>query len=173
MRSPDFLSALTKAMPSRVELEAHGLESNEIDAVQKTFKYFARDHSEGRLKSRSELENMILENDCSSVEVGLIRFLDRPREHRDGVQVAFCEADSIVVRPSGSVIMSDHAVVDKGLDCAVDSERFLAALAAFIALRQKKSKWKERTVEAADICANLAGGRDYAPFFRLLCGFLD
>ncbi len=170
MRGADFLVALQNVMPQRVELEACGLSPGEIESVQATFRFVPRKRS--RSTSRSELEKMILDNDCSSVEVGLIRFLDWPCEHRHGVQVAFCEADPLVVSPAGTVTMHDHANADKAMKCGADSERFLDALRAFIAIRREKQNWKGRVGEAAKVCAEKAGGDDYAAFYRLLCSFL-
>jgi hypothetical protein len=170
MHSTDFLVALHNAMPPRLELEACGLGPDEIESVQSTFRFVPRKPS--GLVSRSELEKMILDNDCSSVEIGLIRFLDGPREHRYGVQVAFCEGDPIVVSPAGTVAMHDHANPDKAMNCAADSERFLDALGTFLAIRREKSKWKGRVNAAADLCAEKAGGGDYTAFFRLLSSFL-
>ena len=115
---------------------------------------------------------MILDNDCSTLEVGLIRFLDRPHDHRHGVQVAFCEADPIVVWRVGTVAMHDHVNPDEAVMCAADSERFFDALRAFLTIRLEKSKWKGRINEAAEKCAEKAGGNDFTTFFRMLCSFL-
>ena len=115
---------------------------------------------------------MILDNDCSTLEVGLIRFLDRPHDHRHGVQVAFCEADPIVVWRVGTVAMHDHVNPDEAVMCAADSERFFDALSAFLTIRLEKSKWKGRINEAAEKCAEKAGGNDFTTFFRMLCSFL-
>jgi hypothetical protein len=172
MNSSDFLSALNMAMPSREELEAYGLSSNEIDGVQGSFRFIERNPSGISLASRSEAERMIVEFDCSALEVGLVRFLDRPREHRHGVQVAFCETDPIVVCPDGTVAMYDHANADKAVNCAADSEHFLDGLSVFLTVRREKAKWKGRAQEAAALCANKAGGLLYMEFFRLLCGFI-
>jgi hypothetical protein len=171
MLSTDFLIALQNVMPPRVELEANGLDPDEIESVQATFRFVPRSRSAST--SRSELEKMILDNDCSSVEVGLIRFSDRPREHPHGTQVALCEADSIVVSPAGTITMHDHANPDKAMNCAASSERFLDALGVFLTIRREKSKWKGRGNEAAELCAEKAGGINFREFFRLLCGFLD
>lgn len=171
MRSHAFLVALQDVMPPRFELETCGLSPDEIEAVQATFRFVPRKPSV--FPSRSELERMIIDNDCSSVEVGWIRFLDRPREHRHGVQVAFCEADPVVVSPTGTVKMHDHANPDKAVNCATDSERFLDALAVFLSIRHEKSKWKGRVDAAAEVCAEKAGGSGYKAFFRLLCNFLS
>lgn len=173
MLSAEFLAALSAAKPARSELEDYGLEPEEIEAVQASFSSTARKTPVEVAVGKSELEKLILEYDCSTVEVGLIRFMAEPRVHRFGVQVAYCEADSIVVGAAGGVAMHDHDAPAKSLVCAVDSERFLDALSAFIALRREKSQWKGRAAEAADVCAKKAGGADYAPFFRLLCGYLQ
>ena len=170
MRNADFLAALQNVMPSRAELEACGLGLDEIESVQATFRFIPRKPPSS--VSRSELERMILDHDCSTVEVGLIRFLDRPREHRHGVLVAFCEADSIVVSPAGTVVMHNHANPDKTMNCAANSERLLDALGVFLTIRREKAKWKGRGNAAAELCAEKAGGSNYLAFFRLLCGFL-
>ncbi len=170
MNNANFLVALQNAMPPRAELEARGLSLDEIESVQATFKFIPRDQPSS--VSGSELERMILDNDCSTVEVGLIRFLEGPHEHQHGVQVAFCEADSIVVSTGGTVMMYEHANPDKGMNCAANSERFLDALAAFLTVRSEKPKWKGRGNAAAELCAEKAGGCNFVAFFRLLCGFL-
>jgi hypothetical protein len=170
MRNADFLLALHNVMTSRAELEAYGLDIDEIEGVQATFRFSPRKQPSS--VSRNELEKMILDNDCSTVEVGLIRFLDKPREHRHGVQVAFCEADPIVVSPAGLVAMYEYANPDKAMSCAADSERFLDALSVLITIRREKSRWKGRSNEVAELCSEKAGGSNYIMFFRLLCNFL-
>jgi hypothetical protein len=170
MRYTDFLVVLQNAMPPRAELEAYGLGRDDIESVQATFRFTLR--NEPSSVSGSELERMILDNDCSNIEVGLIRFLEEPNKHRHGVQVAFCEADPIVVSPAGTVVLYDHANPDYAMNCAASSERFLDALGAFLIIRREKSKWKGRGNAAADLCAEKAGGGHYVAFFRMLCGFL-
>lgn len=173
MHHSDFLIAVRAAMPSRHELELRGLEPDEIEGVQATFRSVPREEAAAGLGPvESELERMVLEKDCSTLEIGLIRFLDGPREHRHGVQVAVCEADAVVVSPSGSVALHDHADPNRAMACAADSERFLDALGAFLAVRADRVKWKGRVNEAADLCAEKAGGPSHVPFYRLLCSFL-
>lgn len=62
MRSADFLVALQNVMPPRAELEACGLGLDEIQSVQATFRFIPRKQPSSA--SRSELERMILDNDC-------------------------------------------------------------------------------------------------------------
>ncbi len=160
-------------MPSSEQLNEYGLDESEISDIQKTFKSVERNLSDSDSGARSEIERLILRNDCSTVEVGLLRFLSYPKEHPQGAVVAVCENDPIVVRGDGTVAMYDHGNPDlKAMDCGADSERFLDALAAFIDIRRNKLQWKGRVTAAAEVCSQLAGGPAYLDFFRLLCGFL-
>jgi hypothetical protein len=172
MLSAEFLAALNEAMPAQAELEDYGLEPEEIEAVQASFRSTPRKLPAQTTAGKTELEKLVSEHDCSTVEVGLIRFLPRPRVHHCGMQVAYCEADAVVVGAAGGVAMHDHDEPAKSLKCAANSERFLDALAAFVAMRCQKSQWKGRVEEAAKACATKAGGEEYVPFFRLLCGYL-
>jgi hypothetical protein len=171
MKAEHFLNVLRDAMPSRDTLEEYGLDEDEIEEIQATF--LARARSASSRKGQSEVERLITEFDCSRVEVGLVRFLDEPRERDQGIQFACCEADSIVVKEDGSVAMYDEGATEsKEVPCATDSQKFLEGLAAFIEIRANKSHWKGRVDEAATRCAAAAGGGQSEEFFRILCGFL-
>ena len=121
MTGTDFLVALHSMMSSRAEMEAYGLSREGIESVQATCRSVPRTPSAS--VPSSELEKMIIDNDCSTVEVGLVRFLDRAYEHRHGIQVALCEADPVVVSPAGTILIYDHEGPDYVmLNCAADSE---------------------------------------------------
>ncbi len=171
MNAETFLKCLQDVIPSRESLEDYGLENDEIEEIQATFLAPAKKSPEE--EQGDEVQRMLANFDCSRIEIGLIRFQDKVRSHLYGTMFAFCEADPLVIRKDGSIAMYDHANPDSmQLECAVNSERFLDALAKFIDIRSKKSNWKGRTVEAAELCANTAGGSQYCEFFRQLCGFL-
>lgn len=172
MRPSDFLNHLHDSMPNHTELEAYGLDSDEIDSTQRTFRSHRRNTLEAFVTGSSDLEKMIGEYDCSTVEVGLVRFLGTPLKHCCGVQVAYCEADPIVVHASGVVAIHDHDKGQSTMKCSIDSDHFLDALAAFVTLRREKWMWKGRAEAAAEFCATKAGGSDCLPFFRVLCGYL-
>lgn len=158
MFSSEFVKIIRQEMPSRVELESFGLEPHEIAAVQASFLAVARMPEVQIASNISELEKLISAYDCSGVEVGLIRFLAESRPHSHGVQVAYCEADSIVVEATGEVAMYDHADGRRSLSCAQESMRFLDALRVFVEMRNNKPKWNGRAEEAANLCAEMAGG---------------
>ena len=158
-------------MPSRGELEADGLSVEGIEDIQGSFRATPRQLS-GSVPG-SELEKMILDYDCSKIEVSWIRFLDKPVPHPHGIQVAYFEADMIIVSPTGTIVMYDHENADFVMaECAADSERFLDALITFLTILRNRSKWKGQYNAAVELCAEKAGGRNYAKFFNVLCGFL-
>lgn len=173
MLANEFLDVVRKAMPPRKELRQFGLDDSEIEGIQQTFMHTRRT---GRnvLDAQSEIEKMIMANDCSNLEVGLMRFLPEPRAHPHGVIIAFCEADPVVVRKDGTIAMYDHARADmEPKECALDSERFLDALAKFVEIRRRKTEWRGRVSEAAKLCASLAGGSASQELFVSLCSFLN
>lgn len=166
-----FLEQLYDAMPNRDDLEDYGLEEGEIQEIQGTFVATKRRFSTGQ--GSGEIERLIEEFDCSKVEIGLIRFQGKLSNQPYGTVFAFCEADPLAICADGSIAMFDHESPDsKQVKCASNSERFLDALAAFIDIRANKSHWKGRIGEAAEVCANAAGGSQFQEFFRLLCGFI-
>lgn len=159
-------------MPSSDTLEEYGLDEGEIEEIQATFVGERRALTTS--EEHSEVERLITEFDCSRVEVGLVRFLDAPRDHSQGVQFAYCEADFIFLKENGSVVLVDGRMTESnGIKCATDFQRFLDGLGAFVEIRANKSNWKKRSGEAASLCAEAAGGSENLEFYRMLCSFLD
>lgn len=173
MNGNEFVEALKNAMPARDELLRFGLSDDEINGVQNTFRASVRADSSSVDGASSELERLVTEFDCSTVEVGLLQFLALPKSHRMGTQVASVESDALVVRADGSVLMSDSSTSEVLLDCARNSEAFLDALSAFIKIRRDKQSWMGRANEAAMVCASAAGGSKYLKFYQVMFGFLD
>lgn len=173
MKGKDFLTLLARAMPSMSELAQYGLDEEEAEEIQASFKSVERPSSGGGVSFSSELQTLVSENDLSTVEVGLVTFPSHPEITDRGVVVAYFEADPLVVQRDGSVAMSDHARPDVLRTCAASSEAFLEALARFVEIRSRKKDWNGRLAEAASICAEAAGGSDYKWFYSALCGFLN
>ena len=172
MTADEFLRHLEQAMPERSSLEAHGLDEDDIEAIQST--YVAPLRATTTASDVSEVERLVLDFDCSNVEVGLVRFNDRPMASPRGTCFAYCEADPLVVLRDERVALCDHASPQTiVLLCARDSSRFLDAMAAFVSLRRDKAAWKGRVEQAATRCAHSAGGPEYQAFYRSLVAFLE
>jgi hypothetical protein len=172
MRSEEFVAALATSAPSTSELAAGGLDAAGMAAMLRTRQVKARLHPPPAT-TVCELERLLLTYDCSTVEVGLLRFLDGPRPHVAGTQVAWVEADPVVVRPDARVALYDHADGSRLMDCAADGGRLLDALAHFVSIVGHRQRWQGRSAEAARSCAACAGGEEFASFYGTLCGFLD
>ena len=82
---------------------------------------------------------MIVEFDCSRLELGLVRFNDHLISLPAGSCFGACEADPIVVTEDGTIGLCDHARPDSVHQlCAADAERFLDGMATFVSLRGDK-----------------------------------
>jgi len=168
MKAEEFLRHLGTAMPDQHVLADYGLDEDEIADIQATFVAPRRPSTAD--PAAGELERMIVEFDCSRVEIGLVRLHGEITSRPEGLVFASCEADPLVVRADGCVAMCDHAVARSvAFVCAADSERFLDAMAVYVEFRAEKDAGKSRA-DAAEECAKAAGGSEYRGFYRLLCG---
>lgn len=171
MKYIDFLNLVSSFRPSREELIEYGLDEAEIEDIRGTFSVTTRPLV-GDVGG-DEVSKMILKNDCSQLAIGLLRFVVRPIEHSKGKIVAYCEADPVIVRWDGVIVMCDHAGgVDVDIECARDSEKFLDAIGKFAEIRKNKLQWKGRFDDAVEISAGLAGNINSRDFYKILCGFL-
>lgn len=149
-------------MPDRSTLISHGLDDQEVLEIQSTFLAAKRG---GTVAPRnvSEIERMIIEFDCSTLEVGLVRFNERLEVGALGKCFAYCEADALVITEDGRVGLVDHAAPQRVHQfCAASSEQFLDALALVVTREKGQSN-----TEMLAHCANAAGGSEYTDFFRM------
>lgn len=172
MNAQAFLRHVEHALPSRTSLEDYGLDDEEIEEIRSTFLAPKRGPSDKR--NLSPLERMVVEFDCSKLELGLVRFSDRLISLPLGTCFGYCEADPLVLTEDGSVALCDHERPDLVHQlCAENADRFLDAMATFVSLRSEKAAWMGKVDQAADKCATAAGGRKYMDFFCSLCAFFQ
>lgn len=174
MNAEEFVTAVERSMPTRETLIEYGLDEDEIDGIQAAFRCPSRGRATVPRGSVSELERLVIEYDCSTLEVSLLRFTEAPKSHEDGVIVAYWEADPVMVTNSGEIVAIDHENPNgKSTPCGADSERFLAAIAFLVEGIGKKAQWRGRAAELAEACAERAGGAVFSGFFGSLTAFLD
>lgn len=177
MQNKEFVRLIQSLMPSINELKEYGLSEEEIEGIRMTYRCNLQKVNNNIQPARarvSELEKLVLEYDCSTMEIFSIRFCGKPLPHHLGMIVAFWEADPIVVLKSGEVVAFDHANPNNIFaPCAANSERFLDAMAWLVKVRARKAVWKGRGKEIVDACAEKAGGSVYQDFYRTLCTFFD
>ena len=172
MNAAAFILHVERAMPSEAALKAHGLAEGEIDEIRATF--LAPRRAASSAKYLSAVEQMVVDFDCSRLEVGLVRFSGQLVRLPRGTCFGHVEADPLVVTKDGSIALCDHArpeVVHQL--CAKSADRFLDGMATFVSLRCEKAAWMGRVAEAAERCAQDAGGLQYADFFRSLCALFS
>ena len=171
MSGEQFVAHLRRAMPDRETLEEYGLDPDEVADIQATFVAHAR--TSNGFTASNEIEQMLADFDCSKVEVGLVRFLERGEGHSLGKVFAFCEADRLILRPDGAIVMLPHSGTGGEIRCAASPAQFLDAIALFADMIADKSAWKGKTNIAAERCATAAGVPSDGDFYRLLCGFFE
>lgn len=166
-----FITVLQSAKPSAEKLRAAGLNDGEIDDIHRYFTATKRSalHSGS---SGNELEQLLADYDCSSLDIGGVTFLDQPIGCDHGVMIGRHEADPLVIRNDGSVVLCDHKESGHQLTCAVDPDHFLDGLAAFVRIVNDRRAWRGKATGAADICASAAGVAECPTFYLSLCGYL-
>lgn len=169
MKAEEFLEKLKMAMPTDAELEDYGLDEQEIEQIKATFQARPRHIGEPVMDATGEIGRLIWRFDCNSLEVGLIRFDAAVTSQLGGLRFGLCEADPLLVKPDGSVVMHDHSTPGREVfHCASNPEKFLDALIIFVQIRREEQKWHGREGEAAEMCANASGKGLSRPFYQLL-----
>ncbi len=171
MRAEEFVRRIEEAMPAKESFAGAGLDEEDIAAIQAGW----RAAKSGGLApaDASELARLVIEYDCSTLEISWVHFLARPREHPAGTQVSAWEADPIVVQSDGRIASFDHSVPSFRLaECAADSERFLDALEFVARIRvPERAQWQERLPEIGARCAEMAGSSASLQFWNSLLPF--
>ena len=115
MQAETFIKTLHQAMPSRDSLLGYGLDEEDIQHIQATF--IARKRSTSGDPSMPEVLRLLNDFDCGTVEIGLLQLFSQPKEHPNGMHFANCEADPVVLTPSGTIVMLDHAAENYQQPC--------------------------------------------------------
>jgi hypothetical protein len=174
MRVDEFARLMSESMPTKEQLVEYGLNDEEIEEIQRTFRCQRRGPTDAGSDPSSELERLVVDYDCSTLEVSQVRFSGAPEAHpQGGVVVGYWEADPIVVSKDGEVVALDHADQATSTPCAADSRLFLEAMACLVRARSNRLQWKGRAAELAEACAQEAGGDRYRAFFGALTAFVD
>lgn len=169
MNAEEFVEFLQAHAPSADALAEAGLDEDDIAEVLS--KFLARRRPGGDVREfRSELERLVTQWDCASIEIATLGFLKSPGPFGDeGVQIARWEADPLVVAPDGRVVAYDHAEPETlAAACAVDSAAFLSALSIVVAASGKRPTTTEQFFELVSACARAAGEPESGSFFRTL-----
>lgn len=169
MKAEDFVEFLHAHAPPADALSDAGLDEDDVAEVLS--KFSARRRPAGATREfRNELERLVTEWDCASIEIGTLCFLGAPRPFGiKGVEVGRWEADPLVVGPDGRVVAYDHAeAATITVPCAADSSAFLSALSIVVAAIGKRPTTKDQFFDVVESCARAAGEPKSGSFFRTL-----
>lgn len=174
MKAEKFVNELNIAMPTYDELESYGLDEDEIEDIQASFKASPHGNCEAVVDGTGEIGRLIRCFDCSTLEIGLIHFDNELSSQPTGLRFGLCEADPLLVNPDGAIVIHDHSALnDELFRCSSSPDKFLDALAVFLQVQSAKSEWKGRAEEAAERCCSASGEELSRPFYRMLCSFLE
>ena len=175
MTAEEFVAALPKTAPSVEDLRKQGLTKKAAQAFRRSLSPKAKKDGSTASKEGGEVARLITGYDCSSTEVGMVRFIEAPIRKKGSWEVGRVEADPLLVdATSGAVRVVEMGHPSHVLwDCAANGESFLSALArASAALSQRvvEEVPKKQMAKHLRNCVFEAGGEQYEAFFRMLLG---
>jgi hypothetical protein len=172
MKAKSFLRLVRSTMPTQSELLKFGMTAEEALGIQSCF--IAKKRNAKAAPEVTELERMLIEYDCSTIDLGPVQFRGAVKPTPDGLCFGSSEADPLVILPDGRIALFDHASRDAAPElCAADSERFLDLLAMRITISLEIEMWKGRRPEALLRLAEIAGGQAYFAFCNMICPHPD
>lgn len=174
MTAESFCRELAALAPSSELLQSLGLSPEEADHVRQS--YCCRPTGT-TAESEDHLVQLLTAWDLRSVGIGMIAFQHPPTASQAGLRVGTVEADHLVLRSAGEIVVEDLAGSARVLwEVADNSDAFLRALipaASFLTARaMERVGWEDFAAAraTAERCASLAGGERFLPFFLMLLG---
>lgn len=177
MTPENFVALLNGLAPSIEKLESIGFTSEEAKEFVKTYGCIKRDKIESLTLTDEVLSDLISIWDLSQITIGMIEFLELPKQYGSDVQLGLVETDPIVLSCESNKIV----VIEAGSDnilwlAAKDGALFLDALvhtADFLTKRMLEEidyDDLDSAESAALECAEKAGGNEYTDFYKMLLG---
>ena len=169
MKADEFADRLARLGPQLDKLDNKTLRQS-FECRRRLSPLAEADHQD-------ELLVLLAKWDCSSVGVGMVAFLDSPKNSASGIQVGVVEADPLILLSDGEVTVEEYGFPGHLLwKAASNGDKLLDALiiaAEFFVKRVlKKIRFEdlEAAKSAAHHCALAAGGNEYGEFYLMLLG---
>jgi len=169
-----FRAALIEATPNVGVLLNAGLGRDEAMGILSSFALHERRVAEVHALPDAALGDLFSLCDASRVEIGMVRFRNRPEVAPKGWIIGQVEADGLMLETaSGEIVVKELGAPDHTLwRCAKDGSSLLGALAdaaAYLgACIAVEPAGPVAHLAALKRCIALAGGDAYAPFYRML-----
>ena len=178
MNASDFVNVLSASAPSFKSLCSLGLNDTEAESIRATHFCVLRNTPTQNLAT-NELTELVTRWDTNKVEIGMVWLRGIPTLYQNrGLQVGSVEVDPLIITDNDSEVIVEEDRVPGHLlwKAARSPGQFLDALALAAKFLS------DRTVGAVDFddldaakaaankCAVLAGGDEYAGFYFMLLG---
>lgn len=167
MRADAFVELVRRTAPRVETLMAEGLDRDSAEWVIRAFQIRDRDSRIGPFAS--PIEDLIVDYDCSTLQLASVGFRGKMTASQFGAAFAVCESgDPLVLLPTGAVALVDHEV--RGAPpthCAKDGGAFLDAFAAIVEFLAALRNGANLDVEATIVkCVEASGVFDSRAFYE-------
>ena len=167
MDAKKFVENLKNLVPSEEKLAKYGLSDEEIKSIQQVFLAEPR---KVYIQSANPLFSLIENFDVSTLEIGLVRFLDCPVETKHFWRVGYVDADWLVIdKITDQIKVELHDFENQDIYiCAENSEKFLDALYEVAKYIFSEERTFSKNCRQAKICTDLAGSEKCFDFYKML-----
>jgi hypothetical protein len=182
MQAELFVRQLLFCAPTTDKLNELGLSEAEATEFIRSYACLPKSPATTRppIKDASDPLIELLSNwDLSNVQIGMVSFLDAPEVSKEGhVQIARVELDPLFITADGREVVVSEAGSEKHLlwrasktggqllDALIVAAKFLTQRA----VQEINMDDSDAAKRIAELCATLAGGTEYHPFYAMLVG---
>lgn len=168
MKAREFVRKIYELTPSKELLSDFGLSEGEIIDIQQYYK--ANEKTVKTENIDNALIDLVRNFDTSTLAVTLVTFNDYIKESEDTWRVGLVESDWLEVdRITNQVKVTQHDYEEYTIWwCADSGEKFLDALYEVAKYINSENKTPVKNCKQAEICAELAGGKNYLDFYKML-----
>lgn len=177
MRAKEFTSGLLKIMPKQGNLKNLGLTYNAIKRI--TESHVCKQYKKEYTEEGDEILNLISNYDVSKLEIAMITFFSKIKQTSDYYIIGEVESDSLVMKKKTYelLVLDEFDGSNVLWYCAKNGSKFLDALLYCVSFFNKRllndSLWEDQDLILLTVneCANIAGGKKYEDFFKMLLGY--
>jgi hypothetical protein len=181
MKADKFVTQLRKVF---VDVQAHkdkGFSKEDIEKLLKSYYATGKPVLSSSVTFKEDPVLDLVQNyDATSLEIGMVTFLEKIEEERDYLSFGKFEIDDLVIKKStGNILMlgegKDHVLYP----CAQNGDKFLDALliaANFFEMRSMDDvlyEDQQLTCQLAIECSEIAGGVEYEDFYKMFLGCFE
>ncbi len=175
MKEEEFVKEMSSLKPTLAELLASGYSIDEAREFQKLFEITRRSKPLELNVTDPYLRNMFGSFDLSAIEVGMVRFENKPLILKNKYQIGYVEGDLLMVdEQTNEIYVEEMGTVHVLWNCAREGESFFNALSVlnqyfeFRASNEENYHNMSGRSEVVSQCCELAGGVKYRDFYLMM-----